>query len=180
MIYNYEECVELFGSNYFLEKAILEGKIFKIKNGLYSTEKKVRDIEIFLKKHKNCVFTMESALFYLGISDVVPDKYVIATDKDATKYKNDNVEQYFMNNGLISIGVTTIKHNNIDIPIFNKERMLIEVVRYKNKLPFDYYKEVINYYRNHIEEIDVSLVLDYLESFPKKRLLTKTIQLEVL
>ena len=95
-------------------------------------------------------------------------------------YKNDNVEQYFMNNGLISIGVTTIKHNNIDTPIFNKERMLIEVVRYKNKLPFDYYKEVINYYRNHIEEIDVSLVLDYLESFPKKRLLTKTIQLEVL
>ena len=180
MIYNYEECIELFGSNHLLEKAILKGKIFKIQNGIYSTEKKVKDIEIFLKKHKNCVFTMESALFYLGISDVVPDKYVVATDKDATKYKNDNVKQYFMNNGLINVGAITVKHNNIDIPIFNKERMLIEVVRYKNKLPFDYYKEVINYYRNHIEEIDVSLVLDYLESFPKKRLLTKTIQLEVL
>lgn len=180
MIYNYEECIKLFGSNYFIEKAILERKLFKIQNGLYSTEKKVKDIEIFLKKHKNFAFTMESALFYLGISDVVPSKYAIATDKDATKYKDENIVQYFMNNRLADIGVTTVKYNNVNIPIFNKERMLIEVVRYKNKLPFDYYKEVINYYRNHVEEIDISLVLDYLESFPKKKLITKTIQLEVL
>ena len=180
MVYDYKECIEMFGSNYYLEKAISEGKIFKIQNGLYSTEKKVKDIEVFLKAHKNFVFTMESALFYLGISDVVPNKYVIATDKDATKYKNENIEQYYMSNGLINIGTTVVKYNNVDIPVFNKERMLIEVVRYRNKLPFDYYKEVIGYYRNHIKDIDVSLVLDYLESLPKKRLIIKTIQLEVL
>ena len=180
MFYNYEECIELFGNNYFLQKAITEGKLFKIESGLYSTEKKVKDIEIFLKKHRKFVFTMESALFYLGISDVIPNKYIIATDKDATKYKGENVQQYFMNSGLVNIGVTTIRYNNVDIPIFNRERLLIEVVRYKNKLPFDYYKEVISYYRNHIEEIDVSLILDYLESFPKKKLITEIIQLEVL
>lgn len=178
MIYNYSEYIQLFGNNYSLEKAISEEKIFKIQNDVYS-EKRVKDIEVFLKKHKNFVFTMESALFYLGISDVVPNKYVIATDKDATKYKGD-IEQYYLNNGLINIGVTTVKCNNVDIPVFNKERMLIEVVRYKNKLPFDYYKEVINYYRSHIEEIDVPLVLEYLELLPKRKLITKTIQLEVL
>ena len=58
--------------------------------------------------------------------------------------------------------------------------LLIEVIRYKNKLPFDYYKEIINYYRNHINDIDILLVLDYLESFPKKELITRTIQIEVL
>lgn len=146
---------------------------------VFIPKKRVKDIEVFLKKHKNLVFTMESALFYLGISDVVPNKYVIAADKDATKYKGD-VEQYYLNDGLINIGVTIVKYNNVDVPVFNKERMLIEVVRYKNKLPFDYYKEVINYYRTHIEEIDVPLVLEYLELFPKRKLITKTIQLEVL
>ena len=180
MLYNYEECIELFGSNYFLEKALLEGKIFKIDSGLYSTDKKVKDIEVFLKKHKGIVFTMESALYYLGISDFVPDKYVVATDKDATKYKEDGVKQYFINGGLIRVGAIDYEYNGTILPIYNKERMLIEVIRNRNKLPFDCYKETINYYRDHINDIDVSLVLEYLELFPKKKLIIKTIQLEVL
>ena len=180
MIYNYEECIKKYGSHYNIVKAIKEGQLFKIENGLYSLNEHPKDIEIFIKKHKGAVFTLESALYYLGISDVIPDKYVVATDKDATKYKDQQVKQYFLNNGLINIGVVLINYQNVEIPVFNKERMLIEVVRYKNKLPFDYYKEIINYYRLHINEIDIALVLDYLESFPKKKLITKIIQLEIL
>lgn len=39
MIYNYSECIQLFGNNYSLEKAISEEKIFKIQNGVYSEKK---------------------------------------------------------------------------------------------------------------------------------------------
>lgn len=180
MIYTYSECITLFGTHYALIQALANKKIFKIKEGLYSTEKRPKQLEIFVKEHKDAVFTLESAFYYLGISDVIPDKYVVATDKDAYKYKDENIKQYFMNNGLINIGVESINHSNVDILVFNKERLLIEAIRYKNKLPFDYYKEIINYYRSHINDIDVSLVLDYLESFPKKDLITKTIQMEVL
>ena len=123
---------------------------------------------------------MESAFYYLGVSDVVPEKYIVATSRDATKYKNDNIVQYFMDEKLLEIGAETIIHNNVSIPTFNKERMLIEVIRYKNKLPFDYYKDVINYYRNHIGEIDLSTVMDYLEHFPKRKMIMKIIQMEVL
>ena len=180
MIYNYNECIAIFGTHYALSRALGEKKIFKIKEGLYSTNKNPKELEIFIKEHKDAIFTLESAFYYLGISDVIPTNYVVATDKDASKYKDSNIKQYFMNNGLIKIGVTTIKHLGIDIPVFNKERMLIELVRYKGKLPFDYYKEIINYYRNHIEEIDFSLVLEYLDSFPKKELITNIVQMEVL
>lgn len=180
MVYTYNECIALFGSHYALMHALSEHKIFKIKEGLYSTVRKPKELEIFVKEHKDAIFTMESAFYYLGISDAIPDKYIVATDKDASKYKDENVKQYFMNNGLIKIGVTSIQYSDVDIPIFDKERMLIELIRYKNKLPFDYYKEIISYYRNHINDIDISLVLDYLNSFPKKDLITKIIQMEVL
>ena len=180
MIYNYNECINIYGSHYALIQALTDKKIFKIKEGIYSTEKKPKDLLIFLKEHKDAIFTLESAFYYLGISDVIPEKYVVATDKDRSKYKDSNVQQYFMNGGLIDIGVTSLNYLNIDIPVFNKERMLIELIRYKNKLPFDYYKEIINYYRTHINQIDISLVLDYLELFPKKRLITEVIQMEVL
>ena len=180
MVYNYQECIALFGSHYALIKALNDKKIFKIKEGLYSTDKKPKELEVFIKEHKDAVFTLESAFYYLGISDVIPEKYVIATDKDATKYKDMNIKQYFMNNGLMKIGVIFINHSGMNIPIFNKERMLIELIRYKNKVPFDYYKEIINYYRNHINDIDISSVLEYLEFFPKKDLIMRTIQMEVL
>lgn len=180
MIYSYKECIKKYGNNYALMNALKNNTIYKIKPGIYSTNKDIKSLDLFIKEHKNVIFTMESAFYYLGISDDIPDKYVIATDKDSTKYKNKDIVQYFMNNGLTNIGICTIKHSGIDIKIYNKERMLIELVRYKNKLPYDFYKEIVNYYRNNIDEIDVSLVLDYLESFPKKDKLKFIIQSEVL
>ncbi len=180
MVFNYSECIELYGSHYALMKAIKDKRIFKVKNGIYSTDKKPRELEIFIKEHKDAIFTMESAFYYLGISDVVPNNYVVATDKDASKYKDNHIRQYFMNNGLIKVGATTIKHNGIDVPVFDKERMLIEIIRYRNKIPFDYYKDIINYYRNHIYETDFSLISEYLESFPRKQLITNIIRMEIL
>lgn len=172
--------MSIYGSNYNLVKALEERKLFKISDGLYSNEKNPKEIEVFLKKHSSVVFTMESALYYLGISDVIPNKYVVATNKDSTKIKDGNVIQYFMNRSIVNFGVINIVRNGVSIPLYSKERMLIEVARYKNKLPYDYYKEVINYYREHINDIDISLVIDYLESFPKKEYIKRIIQTEVL
>ena len=180
MIYSYNECIAKFGSCYALKKAVADKKIFKIKEGLYTTEKEPRELEIFVKTHKDAVFTMYSAFYYLGISDHIPEKYYVATDKDASKYNSPDVIQYFMNNGLINYGKETIQYTGIDIPIFNKERMLIELIRYKNKIPFDYYKEIVSYYRNHINDLNVSLLFEYLEFFPKKNSIFKAIQLEIL
>ena len=180
MILSYAECLKTYGNDYQIKKAINENKLFKIEDGLYSDTKNPKDLEIFITKHPNAVFTMESAFYYLGVSDVVPDKYFVATNKDATKIKDPNVMQYFDNNNNLEIGLIKIMHNGISIPVYNKERMLIELARYKNKLPYDYYKEIINYYRDHINDIDVSLVLDYVQLFPKKDLIIKIIQSEVL
>ena len=180
MVYDYKECLNMYGSHYGLKLALSSGSVYKIKKGLYSTDKHPKELEIFVKEHKAAVFTLQSAFYYLGISDVIPTQYVVATDKDATKYKGQDIKQYYINNGLVNIGAITINYSGVEIPIYSKERMLIEALRYKKSLPFDYYKEIINYYRNHIDDIDITLVLDYLESFPKKNLLTKAIQLEVL
>lgn len=180
MLLTYYECLKKYGNDYQLKKAIKNGLLYKIKNGLYSDADNPGELEQFIKKHPKAIFTMESALYYLGISDVIPDKYIVMTDRNATKIKNNDVIQLFDNSNVLNIGLITIIHSGIAISVYNKERMLIEVARYKNKLPYDYYKEVIAYYRNHIEEIDISLVLDYLQTFPKKAFITNIIRSEVL
>ncbi len=180
MVYNYYELIDLLGSHKNLVEALTKKKIFKLKKGLYSDEENPKDLEIFVHEHPKAIFTMESALFYLGISLLKPNGYEVITDKDATKIKEENVKQYFIEKELLDIGVMDLEVEGVKIPVYNKSRMLIEVVRYKNKMPFGRYKDAVNYYRDHHEEVDMSLVFEYLKDFPKKDLILRTIMSEVL
>ncbi|MCD7809951.1 MAG: hypothetical protein LUH02_11465, partial [Erysipelotrichaceae bacterium] len=62
---------------------------------------------------------------------------------------------------------------------YNKERLLIEVIRYKNKLPYDYYKEIIHSYRNIINDLDIQQIEDYATLLPKSSMVIETLRTEV-
>ena len=66
------------------------------------------------------------------------------------------------------------------IKIYNKERMLVELMRYKNKLPFDYYKEIVLNYRRIIQTLDIGKIEEYVMASPKRELIMDRLQLEVL
>ena len=53
-----------------------------------------------------------------------------------------------MDDKYFDIGDSFIYYNDIKIRIYDKERMLIELVRNKNKISYDMYKEIINNYRD--------------------------------
>ena len=58
--------------------------------------------------------------------------------------------------------------------------MLIELIRNKNKLPFDYYKEILLNYRKVINELDIQAIQEYAFALPKTSMVLETLQLEVL
>ena len=82
-----------------------------------------------------------------------------------------------MANHFFETGKTEINYNNVNI--YNKERMLIELVRNKNSIAFDYYKEIISNYREIVDEIDMSLLAEYLEKFTNKKNISEIIHREV-
>jgi len=59
-----------------------------------------------------------------------------------------------MDDKYFDIGDTFIKYNNIKIRVYDKERMLIELVRNKKNIPYDMYKEIVNNYRKIIESLN--------------------------
>ncbi|MDD3361435.1 MAG: hypothetical protein PHW34_07180 [Hespellia sp.] len=179
MVLSYNECVKKYSSNYKLKKALDGGELYKLAPGIYSEKKNVLDTAIIKKKYPNSVFTLNSAFYYQGLTDTIPSLYYLATDKDATKIRDKNIKQIFDNNHSMDLGVEIINYNEDDIRVFSKERLLIELVRNKNKLPFDYYKEIIGNYRRLIYELDFQLVEEYAEQLPKTKLVMDTIQMEV-
>ncbi len=179
MIYTYSELKNNGLDNYNINKKVEKNELYKIENGLYSDTEKYNQLEYIVKKYQNSIFTSESAFFYLGLTDYIPGKYFLATKHNAKKIENDKIEQIFMANHFFETGKTEMNYNNVEINIYNKERMLIELIRNKNVFAFDYYKEIISNYREIADEIDMSLLADYLERFANGKNIFEIIHREV-
>ena len=147
MIYSYKECKEKYKTDYEIRKLIANGSLKRVKKGIYSDDIYESDLAIVSKTYPYAVFTLNSAFYYHGLTDTIPRSYYLMTHKDSTKIKDKNVCQIFDNNDSLSVGVEMKNYNGVDIRIFSRERMLVELIRNKNKLPFDYYKEIISNYR---------------------------------
>lgn len=180
MLYKYSDLKKKGYAHKDIERLVDQRIMFKIEKGVYSNRRNVTELSTFLVKHPNVIFTLESAFFYHGMTSKRPDKYVVVTKKPAWRIVDPQIKQYFMDAAIYDIGVTKIQVNNTWIPIYDKERMLIELVRYRKKLDPEYYQEIRNYYHRHPERIDMRKLKGYLNQFVSKKKLTEVILTEVL
>lgn len=180
MIITYSECLERLGSKYNIGKQIAEGNLFKLEKGVYSDNEYAPEYQIISTKYPEAVFTMESAFYYHGLTDVIPDKYHLMTARGAAKIRDKRVVQIFENSDALYVGAEKITYNGYDILMYSRERMLLELLRNKNKLPFDYYKEIIGSYRKIVHELDMQSIQDMLMVLPKSRMIMELLELEVL
>ena len=97
-----------------------------------------------------------------------------------SKIKTAGIKQYFYPRDKFEVGISQSTFQNTSIRIYDRERMLIELIKNKDKLPFDYYKEVIENYRKLVDSLDIERIQDYVMSFPGSDSITRAIQLEVL
>ena len=180
MLYKYSDLKKKGYAHKDIERLVDQRIMFKIEKGVYSNRRNVTELSTFLVKHPNVIFTLESAFFYHGMTSKRPDKYVVVTKKPAWRIVDPQIKQYFMDAAIYDIGVTKIQVNNTLIPIYDKERMLIELVRYRKKLDPEYYQEIKNYYHRHPEIIDMRKLKGYLNQFVSKKKITEVILTEVL
>ena len=180
MLLNTKECLKRYGSYYAIGAAVRSGTLIKHERGIYSdTKEYVPDEGIIQKKYPSAVFTMESAFLYHRLTDVVPDTYSMATPARTAAIADKRVKQYFVPEGTSEIGKTELVISGTKITVYDLERMLIELMRYRNKLPYSYYKEVLANYRNGIDRLYPAKLDDYLAAFPKRDAISRFIDLEV-
>lgn len=179
MLLTYPECLAKWQSDYQVKKQISEGNLYRIEKGVYSDIPDVSTLVVISFKYPNAIFTMDSAFYYHGLTDVIPDEYHLATDKHAIYISDDRVHQYYVSSDILNVGVTTMERRDATFKIYDKERMLIELLRFKNKLPFDYYKEIIANYRRLIYDLDIERIQAYAESFPRSKMICNALEMEV-
>lgn len=174
------ECIAKYGSFYRITQAIRKGELRKVAHGVYSDGKRYRDVELLLMKYPTAVVTMLSAYYYYRLTDNVPDKIHLAVERGGTKIKDVNVVEYFVPKGTGSIGVVSADLHGMNLRIYDKERLLIETVRMRTKMPLDLYHEVIGNYRKEAGALYPAKMEDYLDAFPKRDVIFDVIKKEVL
>ena len=180
MILTYKKCIEKYGSDYMIKKKIKEGELFQKEKGLYSDTKLCFDLEVTVAKYPRAIFTGESAYYNYGFTDVIPEYYCLATRRCDTRIRDKGIKQTFVNDDLFEIGRCQIEYQNIQIPIYSKERLLVDLVRFKNKFSFDYYKEIIGSYRTIVDDLDFFEIEDYGGMLKSGKKIVDAIQLEVM
>lgn len=166
-------------STYQLNKAIENKELFKVDNGLYSDVEFVNPLEIILKKYPNAIFTSDSAYYYYDLTDVIPDYFYLATKRSDSRINDKNIKQIFIPNDLFEFGKTQIEVESVKINIYDEERMLVELIRKKNLIPFDYYKEIITNYRKEIDTLDIYKIQEYISYYKNESSLYDTLMREV-
>lgn len=179
MLYYYNELLKSGLTRYEIEKKVKLKELYKTSHGIYSDEMEPHELEIIFKRFPNAVLTLNSAFFYHNLTDKIPEFYYIATRRDENKINFVEVKQIFMKKEYLDIGLTTICIDNIKVPIYDKERLLIELIRYKTKLSYELYKEVINNYRKIKNDLEFIKLHKYAQIF-NKPFIMETIEREII
>ena len=180
MLFSRADCLKQFGTDYKIKKQIENGKLFQIDRSLYSDQPHVPELAVASFRYPKGIVTMNTAFYYYNLTDVIPSQVDLATDRDAAKIKDANIRQYFMPHFFFENGAVTHTEQGYSFRIYNRERLLIELLRARSVLPYDFYKEVLQSYRKLIPSLDMRLIEDYVLSCPKSKSVLRALETEVL
>lgn len=173
------ECLKKYRSDYYINQKIAMGKLFRIDKGIYSDKENVPELALIAFKYPNAVITMETAFYLYDLSDEIPDEYSVATKREAAPISDPRVKQYFVSKDILQLGKTEFDYKGFPISTYDRERMLVELIRYKSKLPYNYYKEILLNYRRILPLMNIEKIRDYAEAMPKSKKIINTLRQEV-
>ena len=150
------------------------GKIYCQKDKEY-----VNPLVLYSKKYPKAIITMDSAFYFYELTDVIPQKVYLATDSHARKIESENIVQLFVDGKILNEGKVTEKIEDEYVNIYDKERLLVELIRKRNQISFDYYKELISSYRESSDKLDMYKIEKYLALYKNEVNLSNALLREV-
>jgi hypothetical protein len=167
--YTYREAVGRYGSRSAVMGKVSAGALYLLRRNLYSTKKHTDPLEQVMKLYPRSVVTGFTAFYIHGLTDKVPGKIDLATQRNATRITDPEIRQHFVANDLLDVGVTVIDYDGTKVKTYDLEAMLFYLMHNDGKLPFDLYKEVVTSCRRRAGELDYQRLQRYSNILPGGR-----------
>jgi len=159
----------------YISILVKNGELKRISRGIYSDINTiVDDMYVFQARFNKAIFSHETALYLLGLSDRTPLSYSVTLPSgyNAKNIKECGTKAYFvkLENYLLGLKIVKSSHEN-DLKTYNLERTICDVIRNRNRMDIQF---VNNALKNYIKHKDRNL--DQLNKFAKRFKIQKFIR----
>lgn len=134
------------------EKLIADGYVEKIRRGYYQwiNPDDFSEVGTVIHLFPDAILCMDTALRYYGYSDRTPGDWHLAVSKDSGKsrFKIDYpfVKPYYVEPAVLELGLTTGTMDGHAIRIYDKDRLICDCLRYRNKMDKEIFNKAIQKY----------------------------------
>ena len=142
-----------FGINkYDVAELCKKGCIERIRRGFYKLPHSIQITEEQLIREllPQGIICMESALFRYGYSDFSPREWSVAVPRTASRtvrnIKEFPIKAYYIQNDFLNIGKTTNSFNDVELPVYDRERTICDCFKYRTKLDNEIFNKAVNAY----------------------------------
>ena len=157
------------------EKLIADGHVEKIRRGYYQwiNPDDFSEVGTVIRLFPDAILCMDTALRYYGYSDRTPGDWHLAVSKDSGKsrFKIDYpfVKPYYVEPAVLELGLTTGTMDGHAIRIYDKDRLICDCLRYRNKMDKEIFNKAI---QNYIADPEKSIpkLLEYAEPLRVKKI----------
>lgn len=150
--------------NRHLDELVAMEKCIRIKRGYYQWifDGEADEITIVSKLFPEAILCMESALHHYGYIDRTPNCWHIAVDRNCKKSKYKlhypPLKVYYVDAKYLNIGLITADINQVKISMYDRERVICDVIRHANKLEKEMVNQAIQEYVKDPQKQIVKLV----------------------
>ncbi len=134
------------------EKLIADGYVEKIRRGYYQwiDPDDFSEVRTVIHLFPDAILCMDTALRYYGYSDRTPSNWHLAVSKDSGKsrFKIDYpfVKPYYVEPAVLELGLTNGTMDGHAIRIYDKDRLICDCLRYRNKMDKEIFNKAIQKY----------------------------------
>ena len=157
-----------------LQKLIEQGFVEKIRYGYYQwgDPNDCSEVGIVIRLFPDAIFCMDTALRFYGYSDRTPSEWHLAVSKNSGKsrFKIDYpfVKPHYMIPACLEIGLTTGNMDGYHVRVYDKERVICDCLRSRNKMDKELFNKAIQNYISDPQK-NIPRLLEYSDALRVKK-----------
>lgn len=168
---------ELQNENVFyrrLQRLIDEGHVEKVRYGYYQwiDEEDFSEAGTVIRLFPDAILCMDTALRYYKYSDRTPAQWHLTVSKDSGKSRFNIdypfIKPYYVEPKILEIGLSNGNMDGHEVRIYDKDRVICDCLRYRNKMDKETFNRAIQSYIADPEK-SIPKLLEYAETLRVKK-----------
>ena len=157
------------------QKLMEDGHIEKVRRGYYqwNSSEDFSEVGTVTRLFPDAILCMDTALRYYGYSDRTPGDWHLAVSKDSGKSRFNIdypfVKPYYIEPTVLELGLTKGTMDGHEIRIYDKDRVICDCLRYRNKMDKEIFNKAI---QNYIADPEKSIpkLMEYADPLRVKKI----------